>query len=464
MYNQDETQRGNYLRVLYLAFCFMMLFTAYNSAQSLLTEVYIQLGYERLGQYCFFSMYAGMIIASLISSHSCKRISAKTSFIGSAFAHGMFVLGGVLATYCSTYPSTPAVCSRDFIHVFNILAAFTRGLGTSFLWYSQSMYVNACATESVRGKYNGIFWSITQSSQVLGSILTTVVIKATNQFTFYLVLSTFSTISLIMFSFVKPPLSRHDRIRRITVSDQDTLVQSIARILRQIGDKRFGYLFVGAAYLGAALSFYYSFLGYSVSLVFESQAEDKEFINQRTGLLFLVAAFGGITGGYTSGKIADKFNKIRVLHGIMLTFEIALVLTFVAIKLQNYPLLVVSGALWGYGDASINAMLSVVVGTYFGAHPRVVSIYRFFQSCGSLSIAIISVLLLKTNSYLYIGIIAGVFVSLYLLFWAFIPSKVQVKGRESLDAPLFSQIDQEEISRGKIEDEVEEEGEISMHN
>lgn len=432
MQSPEENRSTNLLKVIYLGCCFLVLMTAFCAAQSLLTQIYRQLGYDNLGQICFFSMYFGMIIASLISTHYYKKLSIKIVFVLGAITHMLFVLAGGLTTYCAKFEQNLAICSAASIYSFNITSAGIRGVGTTFFWLAQSMYVNTCADEKTRGSLNGVFWSFMQTSQVLSGVLATFILGYTDQFVFYITLLGFCGVGIIMFAFLPHPPKPEEESSIMSGERNRTLSQSFREFGRVLKSYEYYYVFATILFLGAGFSFYLNFLGPSVSLILNYETTAN--VNKYTGLLYIILAVGAVCSGITMGRLADKYDKTILLGVSMIFFPVALALSVSACLYKSYPLIITSAICWGYGDTALNTMIGVVIGSRWKANPALFSSQRFLQSFGSLFSSIFNIFFLGDNPYLLAGIVAGSFLLLQVVFCCCRPKDYESnEGKEEED-------------------------------
>jgi len=415
MMSLEEIRKANLFRVIYLGICFMVLFTAYFAGQNLMTQIYKQLGYNSLGAICFFFIIATFGLVSVLASHYYKMISARTGIIYGGAAYVGFIFAGALATYCYKYESNTYFCSTPFLYSFNILTAMILGTGSAFLWLCQSTYINACADEQTRGTYSGIFESIFQVSQILSGVIATVVLGYLDQFSFYVILVLFGVVYVVMSSFIKHPVEYTDAKEQPAIENNTTLRESLKVFYDTLVADKYRFLYTSVVFSGVAMSFCFSYLGTAVTMTVNSA--DENIINSRTGVVFIMLAIGEILSGFTMGRFADKYDKIKLLGVCMMILEGGLLLTFFAMLLKNYSFAIVCGALWGYGDTAMATLLSVIIGSKFNASPQVFSVYRFLANVsGSLSIAT-TIVVPKSTPMLLIMIIAGALLSCQVLFY-----------------------------------------------
>lgn len=82
--------------------------------------------------------------------------------------------------------------------------------------------------------------------------------------------------------------------------------------------------------VGVAIAFYASSLHNILVLALPADAE-REYVNMRTGIMFLMLGIGEITGGYSSGHLSDKLGIQKVGAIALCSFYLAVILSQFAI-------------------------------------------------------------------------------------------------------------------------------------
>jgi len=428
MESQEAIKKKNVYRVAYIGVCFTTLFTAYIAAQNLVSQIYKQLGFSSLGQTCIFIFFSFFGLTSVVAAHFKKKISLKTGFIFGACAHINFVLAGTLTTFCNKYEHDSGVCSSSFIVFYNISSACVLGFGAAFLWLCQALYVDGCADAETKGILNGLFWSLLQCAQIFSSALAAFLLGSTDQFTFYLILLLFGFTAIGMLSFVKPPVENGSKPPQIETNE--TLAEALQGFKNLAQEKMYYFLFIGIVFSGVAIGFYISFLATAVGSIIQS--ENTQETNKMISYVLLVLSCGEVIAGLTVGKLADKYDKIKLFTITMIINEVALVLTFLACLFKSYYLAILAGWFWGYGDTAIQTMINTCIGSMFGGRPELFSAYRFYQGIGEMIAAILAVFLSGGGPILYILVIAGIMMVFHVWYIQYLP-KNSPQGNVSVD-------------------------------
>ena len=86
------------------------------------------------------------------------------------------------------------------------VSVILNGLGASVLWVAQGEYFSKCATEESKGFYFGLFWSIYQGSQILGSFFGGLIFGQNYSKTlFFIIMSSIALLATISFGFTRRP-------------------------------------------------------------------------------------------------------------------------------------------------------------------------------------------------------------------------------------------------------------------
>ncbi|RYE37386.1 MAG: MFS transporter, partial [Sphingobacteriales bacterium] len=391
-------------KVIYIAVSFMMLFTAFNAGQNLMTQIFKQLNYDGLGQCCIFSFMICFALSSVVAPQYYNKVPTRACLLLGSTTYVFYVTGGALATLCDKYQSSTSICNHSFVYGYSVATTALSGLGSGFFWLCQATYVNACADEKSRGVFNGTFLSIYSSSQILSGVIATLVLGRTSPSTFYITLIIFGTIATIMFGFVQPP-TPYDSIEK-PQEPQVGLTEALKSIGNTLTESRYYFLFMAFWFTGVATTFYAVFLGSAVATSLDT--DDISLINQNTGFVFIVLAVGMISAGLTIGKLADSFDKVKLLSSTMFLLEAALLVTVLACVFKSYSFAVISGALWGFGETSIVTMINVIIGSKFNSNPKLFSAYRIFYCTGGAFVTLCSMGLQKEVPMFFIMVIAAV--------------------------------------------------------
>jgi Major Facilitator Superfamily. len=211
----------------------MILFSAFNIAQNLVTQIFSQEGYTNLGQYCIFAIYGCFGCSSFVVSNIKAKLSHKMGLIIGASGYFSFLVAGAVGCYCIQEDIRGGLCTESSIYTLNIVTASYLGFCAGLLWLSQSSYVDDCTNPTNTGFLNGLFWSLCQTSQILGSLIGAFVLGNTNHFVFYLLMCCMAGVAIILFIFL-PSV----RPKQISSAEVLPVKESISKFIDTFKDKR----------------------------------------------------------------------------------------------------------------------------------------------------------------------------------------------------------------------------------
>lgn len=131
-------KRIQYISVGFLGVSFMMMFTAFNSLQNMIAELYEELALGSLGQIALFCIYGSFGITTFISSFMIEKFGYKKTMFFSGLGYGFFELTGLLVTSCESAGSSTGVCSFGFIYFVVLLGAIVCGFCAALIWVTST--------------------------------------------------------------------------------------------------------------------------------------------------------------------------------------------------------------------------------------------------------------------------------------------------------------------------------------
>lgn len=437
-----KKNRSNLFKVAWVGSSFTTLFTAFLAAQNLASQIYNEYNYTGLGQACVLTIYCFQGVGSIFASHIKRSLSHRQGMVFGTIGYVAFVLMGAFTSACNKYSLDFALCHETPIYLLNIIISVLVGLGASIIWLTQSDYVNLCSDESTKGFYNGVFWSLMQMSQIIGSVLATFVLANTDQFTFYIILLAFGLFSIVMFAFTpRIPLQSREPDSILDRSEEapkvrETLGVSLRKFWDALVCKKSSFLLIPKFLIGVVIAFYASYLSTIVDATLDPDAP-VQYINERVGFVLIALALGEVSAGFTIGRLADKIHKIKLLHAIIVIPEVALIFSIVAYRTKIYPFALLAGYLWGYSDTALNSITGTIIGAYFNGTLEYFSIMRSLTGFGVVFGAGLS-LAFKTAVITYSAIIIGSMFVLHGLFLYLWPNKLGSEDKESIKPLLLA--------------------------
>ena len=167
------SRREQTRRVVYVGVAFLLMFTSFNSLQNILSQVYNDYGYDRLGETSILLIYLCFGIGTLFTPFIIRTQGYSRVFFYSSLGYILFEGAGLAITFWEDMP-------RWLGWILVVVGAVVCGFSASMLWVGVGSYVNEVAgSERDRDRkteLNGIFYSLFMSSQITGSLLTTLML------------------------------------------------------------------------------------------------------------------------------------------------------------------------------------------------------------------------------------------------------------------------------------------------
>ncbi|XP_031738201.1 UNC93-like protein 3 [Cucumis sativus] len=158
----------NYTRDVHvLSFAFWLIFLAYGAAQNLESTVNTE---EDLGTTSLGILYLSFTFFSLVAALVVRALGTKNALILGTTGYWLFIAANLKPTWFTMVPSSVYL-----------------GFAASIIWVAQGTYLTSTARNHARknglhegtviGNFNGEFWAVFASHQVIGNIISLVVLK-----------------------------------------------------------------------------------------------------------------------------------------------------------------------------------------------------------------------------------------------------------------------------------------------
>lgn len=364
--------------MLFISFNFLVLFTAYAGGQNMLAEVYSQLGFTNLGRFVLFAIYFGLTLNCLFAPTIVKALGYRVSLAGGSFFYALTFMVGGFITYCGEeHGSQLFYCGNEtLIYSVSIAVGMLNGAGGAVMWNAQCGYVSGLTEESRRGTYFGIFWSVFQINQIIGNVLSLVVLKFFNRFLYFCTLTVLCLVATVLLMCVAS----------IEVQDTNTAAQDgekslwmkVKEIWNIIFVKNMWAVMVQMFMSGAIIAFYSGYLSKVVRATIDtSDAPDTNF---KIAAVFVTLGFGEVLSGYTFGKLSDRVEKANLSIVANVSSELALGFTILALFTTNYGYLFPAGFFWGFTDTSTQSVITAFISKDFSGSLEGFAMYRIMQS------------------------------------------------------------------------------------
>ena len=198
----------NFEKVVIVSVGFLLLFSAFFTASGLASKVLEDNDFGNLGFYSLGVLYIAFAVCSFISSKVVAKCGEKLALVGGSLTYSLYIATFILSSYRGENPDLDAwYLNKTFIIVLIYVTAVLNGFGASILWLAQGKYVAFCASDSNKGLFNGTFWAIFMSSNIVGYLMSAFVIGAVNNLSvFYMVMTVVCICSSLFFLLLRNPV------------------------------------------------------------------------------------------------------------------------------------------------------------------------------------------------------------------------------------------------------------------
>ena len=394
----NSNEESNYLkRVMSLACIFMLLFSAFNAAQNMVSQIYSQLGYSALGNVTLITLYVVFSIANLFVTKFLQYFSYQIALFLSCLGYALFQLAGVIACACEV-DGDLFFCSTGYIYAINVIGAFCCGFCAPILWVAQAGYTTDHCTEKTKSKFFGAFYAIHMFSQVIGNVATAVILSYLSHFVYFIILFFMSIAAAICFLFLPSPPKVSSQAVKTDVKE------SLVKIWETLREPSMTLMSYSCAWVGILMGFYSGFMYKIIQKCLGDGLTDSE-VNQQTAYVFICLGCCEFVGGILCSKIGDKVNKYVLMTAATLICEGALFFSLLAVY-ENYMVWIfISAGLWGLGECISHSMINSILSTDLGNKMEGFAIYKLASSVGALFAYGLSIGLDGQSLYIYIIII-----------------------------------------------------------
>jgi MFS family permease len=281
--------------------------------------------------------------------------SVRRPLTAGAGCYLLFVVSNLYPTYYTTFP-----------------AAILLGFGASILWTGQGTYLTTVANAdaaaralspaAMLGLFNGVFFGIFQCSQVLGNVLSSLVLSSGSESgsrsedILWGVYSASAAAGILLMCVLTP--------HRPEESVRPTVVQLLTSTARLLAEPRMLLIVPLLLYSGVEQGFWSS--DFTASII-------KPVLG-RDWIGWIMAVYGGTNAltSFSMGLLVDKQPRSRyplVLFALGLQLAVLASLLYLdrTDRLANLSrgLFFAIAAVWGVGDGILTTMPGILLGDYF---------------------------------------------------------------------------------------------------
>ena len=177
--------------VIVVGIFFMILFSAYNAFQNIVTKIHSEEGDHILGPFALAMNYATFMIMNLFASRFFNGKKEKLLMIIPALCYAFFYSTGFFIEGTTKLEQ----------YLFTGLGAMVGGGSSSFVWIGSSVYIHKVAHHfnktHLKGHYFGIFNMLFSSSSIIGACIVTFGLTLFSHKTYFAIVGGFAVLAFV---------------------------------------------------------------------------------------------------------------------------------------------------------------------------------------------------------------------------------------------------------------------------
>ena len=365
--------KQNIYKVVLLAMIFLFLYSSNNAFDTMISQMYFQMGYFSLGNLTLIAMCFSVSFSSILAPFAAKFFPFKISMFFCSISFIFLQFMGAFTCFCNTERQF-MLCNETLIYFVNIFFATMMGFFIVILWICQCGYTTNLCDENHKSFYFGTFSCIFQLSILFGALITATIMDFfQNQFLFFCVCLCITIAAA--FSFLCLP-----HVDSLDFVEEAGFIEKIKELFALF--KRRDKISISAIsfFCGMEIGFWLGNLFRFVEVTLSAELKDEE-TNAKTAWVFAVLGFFEIFGAAIAALCGDKLKKYTLVifanFLIFISFGIALALTYT----KSYGFCFLIAGFLGTGDAIIQIMINALVSTA-GNNIMHFSHYVFIQNLG----------------------------------------------------------------------------------
>lgn len=385
--------------VSFLGFIFMLLLSAFNTSQNMISEIYSQkLSLSYLGNLSMIVIYLVFGVANVFVSKILEFFSYKIAMFVSTWGYILFLLCGALTCSCESH-LTLFYCTEGTIVSINLICAAVIGFTAAILWVAATGYVSALSGEDSRAKFFGIFWALAQSSQITGNGLSAFLLGTGSHFGYFMVLFALALISAFLFLLLPQVEKPREQ------ADSKPLRMKVLTFFREVFKHKMLVFSVFMIFSGVVLGFKSGFLYKLVKEAIEDQGDTD--LNQKTAYVFVCCGVFEFIGGLACSFFGDKIDRYIIGTVSTQIIEVAIVLTYIAYSMKSYLACFFAAVAWGSGECVALSIITVILTTDMGNTIESFAIYKVMAGVGVIAALGLNLALENQNPNFYFLIITS---------------------------------------------------------
>ena len=360
----DIDRKKLYRGVTYLGICFALIFTAYNTIQSYVTTLYVDLGF-----YILLVAYANFGISSFLASR-IHRLTARFVHASSVERVLMGIASGCYVLFILSAASTNEVMA--------LFGAVLVGWGAGLLWISQGVYLTKLVmgyNDDVLGTMTGIFFSIYNLNGLIGNTIALLYLYTGGDLVdLVFVMAGVGVLATIMM--LATQRTKYPSSDVLGLAEPETSFRTqITQVKRFITTRETLLLAPYCVNAGLTIAFVSgNFPTYVTFATKTRQTGTDQQANINVAWNSLVYGIGGLISSVVSGRMFDYFERrltpliLSHLFMTLIIFTLApavIILDELAYPVSVFPCLMIVSFVFGLSDFLVVAIINSSISAFY---------------------------------------------------------------------------------------------------
>ncbi|KAJ8636877.1 hypothetical protein MRB53_011144 [Persea americana] len=342
-----------------LSFAFLFVFLAYGAAQNLESTVNTE---HDLGTTSLGILYLSFTLFSIVASPMVRMLGSKRALVLGTTGYWLFIASNLKPVWYTMVP-----------------ASLYLGFAAAIIWVGQGTYLTSAARShakdchlhegTVIGNFNGEFWGMFASTQVIGNLISLVLLKngeegnsTTGTTLLFSVFLGSMTLGTILMCFLNRRDIKGEGLNVPYDSFGSSVVSLLKHVISPLCDKRMLLIIPLLAYSGLQQAFVWA--EFTKHIVKPALGE--------SGVGGAMAAYGASDAicSWFAGRFTSSLSSITfIVSGGAFLQMVVLLWLLLKYSLTSgilgsvYPFLI--AIIWGIGDGVFNTQLNAILGMLF---------------------------------------------------------------------------------------------------
>lgn len=384
-----EEQRVNVIRVVHLALIFLLLFSAYNPVQNMISVLFTQIGEDYVGIFAMIIINQCNGLGNLVAPIIAPKFNYRDIFAASTVAFVTLISAGKMVSSCELHDPS-FMCQTSVIYALMMAASIMTGFGMCFIWFTASIYVQECSNEHNKGRMFGLFGAINQSCNLTGALIALILLKSFGVSGFFFCQTLLSIAAAFLFLTVKKPYSLRTSREQISRVENPITIQKIIHFMNRDKMKSCIPLFILSSF---SFSFFVNNLSKMTSYSVQDLPVDEA--NAKVGYVLIMLGISEFGASLVCGALFDKDRRFTLT--MIMYFAFAVIgLNYIAYRWNIFWLYFLVAICFGFLDSGLQVCIGAMLGGRFNEKYEPFAVFRFVQGMGQAFFFLVLLILEKS--------------------------------------------------------------------